>query len=112
MMASGNRDASMIGPAEAAIAEWLRTYVAKILECDGDALDETVSFERLGLDSSAAVGMVGDLSDWLGHEIDASAAYDHPSIRALSRALARDEALRSAFDERRGGNLELDARAR
>ena len=102
--------ASMTSAAEA-IAQWLRAYLAKLLERDGDELEETLSFERMGLDSSAAVGMVGDLGDWLGHEIDASAAYDHPSIRALSRALAGDPAVRSAFGERRRDDLDGEARA-
>jgi acyl carrier protein len=100
----------MTSAAQAAIAQWLRDYLANLLEHGVDEFDDTLSFERMGLDSSAAVGMVGDLGDWLGHEIDASAAYDHPSIRALSSALAGDPAVRRAFGQRRGDDFDGEAR--
>jgi len=101
----------MTGVAQAAIAQWLRNYLASLLEHDVGKFDDTLSFERMGLDSSALVGMIGDLGDWFGHEIDASAAYDHPSIGALSLALAGDPAVRRAFDERRGDDLNDEVRA-
>jgi hypothetical protein len=34
------------------------------------------------------VGMTGDLSDWLGTEIDPVIAYDYPTIEALSAQVA------------------------
>jgi acyl carrier protein len=73
---------------EERIAGWLRQYIGGILGMPPTDISEERSFQQLGLDSSAAVGMTGDLSDWLGREIDAAAAYDHTTIRALARALA------------------------
>jgi acyl carrier protein len=73
---------------EERIIAWLREYIADILGLPAEKIDAEASFQQLGLDSSAAVGMTGDLAGWLGIDIDAAAAYDHPSIAALARALA------------------------
>lgn len=83
------------------IATWLKLYLAKILDLAPDEIDENMAFDRHGLDSSAAVGMSGDLSNWLGSEVDSSVAFDHPSIAKMSRALAEDEKLRAAVIRRR-----------
>ena len=67
--------------------DWLCRYIGEVLSVPAESIDVDASFEQLGLDSSAAVGMTGDLSEWLGRDIDAAMAYDYTSIRALSRAL-------------------------
>lgn len=72
------------------IAQWLRLYIADVLSVTPDSIDAEASFNQIGLDSSAAVGMTGDLGDWLGRELDAAVAYDHPSIAALAAALAAE----------------------
>ncbi|MDK2122758.1 acyl carrier protein [Parachitinimonas caeni] len=69
------------------IIDWLRQYIGDVLALPEDEIDIDASFQQLGLDSSAAVGMTGDLADWLGRDIDAAAAYDHPTIRGLAKAL-------------------------
>ena len=104
-----SQDQGIASAAQAMIAQWLRNYLANLLEYDG-VLSDTLSFERMGLDSSAIVGMVGDLGDWLGHAIDPSAAYDNTSIGALSSALAGDPAIRCAF-EGRGEDFNDEVRA-
>jgi acyl carrier protein len=70
------------------IVDWLRQYIGDVLSIRPADIDVDASFHQLGLDSSAAVGMTGDLGDWLGRELDAVIAYDHPSIRALAQTLA------------------------
>ena len=83
------------------IANWLKLYLAKILDLVPDEIDENLAFDRHGLDSSAAVGMSGDLGNWLGSEVDASVAFDHPSVAKMARALAADEKLLAAVIRRR-----------
>lgn len=73
---------------EERIVVWLREYIADILGMPVEKIDVDASFQQLGLDSSAAVGMTGDLADWLGVEIDSAAAYDYPTIGALAGTLA------------------------
>jgi acyl carrier protein len=72
------------------IENWLRKYVGEVLSVEPMSIDLETSFHQLGLDSSAAVGMTGDLGDWLGRELDAAITYDHPSIRALAKSLAQE----------------------
>jgi acyl carrier protein len=73
---------------EETITQWLRGYICEVLAIPVEKVDVDASFQQMGLDSSAAVGMTGDLGEWLRCDIDAAAAYDHPSIRALARAVA------------------------
>ena len=63
---------------------WMRGYIAKSLKTSVDSVDPLVSFDRLGLDSSSAVAMVGDLEAWLAVEVDPVAPYEYPTIRSLS----------------------------
>jgi acyl carrier protein len=72
------------------IIDWLCRYIGEVLSVPPESIDVDASFQQIGLDSSAAVGMTGDLGDWLGRELDAAMAYDFISIRALSRALAEE----------------------
>jgi acyl carrier protein len=69
------------------VEKWLIDYTAEVLAVAPDTIDTGASFQRLGLDSSAALGMTGDLGAWLGRDLDATVAYDHPTIRALAQAV-------------------------
>ena len=93
------------------IARWLREYIANLLALDPATIDGRITFDRYGLDSSAAVGMTGDLAGWLGYEVDAAAPYDYPSIDSLSHALASDEQLCVAFAAARASDSSQGANA-
>lgn len=82
------------------IAGWLKRYLAQALHLDAEPADERMAFDRYGLDSAAAIAMSSDLGDWLGAEVGAEAAYDHPSIAQLAEALANDPAVQAAFLQR------------
>jgi acyl carrier protein len=70
-------------PTTVEIQAWIVSYLAELLEVNPEEIDVTKPFERYGLDSSAAVGMTGDLEDWLGIEIDPTLLYDYPTVEAL-----------------------------
>lgn len=70
------------------IQDWLVAYIANLLEIESEEVDVTIPFDRYGLDSSAAVGMTGDLEDWLGKEVEPILLYDYPTIEALARHLS------------------------
>ena len=72
----------------AEMREWLITYLAQLLGMERQEVDPAFSFELYGLDSTAAVGLSGDLSELLGREFDTAVAYDYPSIDALVEHLA------------------------
>ena len=68
---------------------WIVAYLSNLLETDPDNIDTSITFDRYGLDSAAAVGMTGDLEDWLGIEVDPTALYDYPTIESLVAYLAK-----------------------
>jgi acyl carrier protein len=77
-------------PTAAEIQAWIVSYLAEILEIEGDEVDPTIAFDRYGLDSSVAVGLTGDLEDWLGIKLDPTLLYDYPTIQTLSQHLASE----------------------
>ncbi|MBD2448800.1 acyl carrier protein [Nostoc sp. FACHB-152] len=75
-------------PTSQEIQEWIIAYLADLLEIEPEEVDVTIPFDRYGLDSSAAVGMTGDLEDWLKTEIDPTLLYDYPTVEALVQHLS------------------------
>ncbi|MEE2972592.1 MAG: acyl carrier protein [Planctomycetota bacterium] len=74
----------------AEISDWLRRHIAGILEKDPSTVDPGATFDCLGLDSLALLGVIGDLATELGIQIETSVLFDHPTIEALSIHLAED----------------------
>ena len=75
-------------PTATEIQAWIVSYLAELLEVDPDEVDVTIPFDRYGLDSAAAVGLTGDLEEWLGHEVDPTVLYDYPTITSLVKHLS------------------------
>jgi acyl carrier protein len=78
-------------PATKEIQAWIAAYIADLLEIEPEEVDLQVPFDRYGLDSSVAVGLTGDLEDWLGGKLDPTLLYDYPTIAALAEYLSRGE---------------------
>ncbi|VEP16693.1 Phosphopantetheine-binding protein [Hyella patelloides LEGE 07179] len=74
-------------PTQMEIQTWIVNYVAELLEVNPNGIDITIPFDRYGLDSSAAVGLAGDLETWLERELDPTLLYDYPTIESLSQHL-------------------------
>ena len=77
-------------PSQAKIQTWICNYVADLLEVDVSKIDVTIPFDRYGLDSSAAVGLAGDLEDYLEEELDPTLLYDYPTIESLTNHLVEE----------------------
>ncbi|MBD2091224.1 acyl carrier protein [Microcoleus sp. FACHB-1515] len=75
-------------PSRTEILNWITSYLANLLEVDSDEVDISVPFDRYGLDSLAAVGLTGDLSDWLGREVEPTLLYDYPTVEGLVQYLS------------------------
>ena len=75
-------------PTQTEIQAWIVSYLAELLEVDPDEVDITIPFDRYGLDSAAAVGLTGDLEEWLGQEVDPTVLYDYPTIASLVKHLS------------------------
>jgi acyl carrier protein len=70
------------------VQEWIVEYLAKVLERSPDDIDVTVPFDDFALDSATAIGMTGELEDWLGKSVDPTLVYDYPTIEQFSKCLA------------------------
>jgi chlorinating enzyme len=75
------------GADSAQIRSWLVAYVADALEMPAGDIDVGVPVERYGLSSSDTVGLMGDMGDWLGIDLDPMLAYDYPTIALLAQHL-------------------------
>ncbi|MEM6599612.1 MAG: acyl carrier protein [Cyanobacteria bacterium P01_C01_bin.69] len=71
------------------IQSWMVNYLSDWLELDPEDVETDVPFDSYGLDSSAAIGMTGDLEEWLGKEVDPTFIYDYPTVAALAQHLAQ-----------------------
>ena len=74
----------------AEIQSWIVSYLAELLELDPNEIDLAIPFDNYGLDSAVAVGMTGDLEDWMGKELDPTLLYDYPTIEVLAQHLAEE----------------------
>ncbi|NEO37002.1 MAG: acyl carrier protein [Moorea sp. SIOASIH] len=70
------------------IQDWLVSYLAELLEIAPNKVDVKKPFERYGLDSSTAIGLTGELEQWLGYEIEPTLLFDYPTIEAVAQHLA------------------------
>jgi acyl carrier protein len=77
------------GPKRSAdeIQEWMVNHLAEALSISPDTIDVTAPFDEFGLDSPSAVGMTGDLEDWLGKRVDPTLIFDYPTIEQFSQRL-------------------------
>ena len=70
------------------IERWIVDWLARELKTQPDKIRVDEEFVNLGLSSRKAVLLSGALEDWLGRELDPSAAWDHPTIAELAKFLA------------------------
>ena len=70
------------------ISTWIRERIARELGSEASAIDPEVTFDRIGLDSLALLGVLGDLALELDIEIETSVLFDHPTISGLATHLA------------------------
>jgi len=98
------------GDASAPIEAWLRRWVADELQMDVRAVDPTASVREYGLDSVAAVRLVTELEQVLGHRVEVSILWREPSIRSLSKALEAGGHLLATRLPERGAPTRSDER--
>ncbi|WP_338246858.1 aminotransferase class I/II-fold pyridoxal phosphate-dependent enzyme [Dictyobacter halimunensis] len=70
------------------IQNWLIAHLAESLGVDRTHIDSTQPFSEYGLDSLAALGLVGDLEAWLGLRLEETMVWDYPTIETLSQYIA------------------------
>ena len=70
------------------IEDWIVAYLANLLEIEPEEVDVTIAFDRYGLNSSVAIGLTGDLEDWLGIELNPTLLYNYPTVETLVQYLS------------------------
>jgi|ERR1051325_11187128 acyl carrier protein len=90
------------------LIDWMKKYLADLSGIEVADIDIHSTFDRYGIDSYQGVVITHELGLWLGRQIDASDAFEHPSIHELAEFLAADPAIRAAVS---GGSVEATYRA-
>jgi acyl carrier protein len=73
---------------ETEIREWLIAKIAERVGVDRALIDPSKPFAALGVDSTEAVVISGELQEWLGRRVPPTIAWDHPTIDAAAHHLA------------------------
>jgi len=68
--------------------DWLIEYLSELLELRPEEIESDVPLAAYGLDSSGAVGMIGDLGAWLGRDLDPALLYSYPTVSAIANHLS------------------------
>src|SRR2546429_7174154 len=85
---SKNREVKKQLPAAEAIQAWLVSQLSQVLQVEPQDIDIREPFTNYGLTSRDAVGLSGDLEDWLGRRLSPTLAYEYPTIERLAWHLA------------------------
>jgi len=71
----------------AEIREWLVVRLSKKLAIPPGEIPADQPMSRLGIDSTEAVVISGELQEWLKKRVAPTALWDHPTIDALAEHL-------------------------
>jgi len=74
-----------------ALERWLVNQLSGILNLKPAEIDIRQPFISFGLDSAQAVGLAGDLEEYLGQSLPPTLIWDYPTIESLARNLASQE---------------------
>ncbi len=72
------------------IEAWLVMHLAETLEVDSDEIDVNKQFVTYGMDSAQAIGLVGDLEDYVQRPLSPTIIWDYPNISALAEYIGSD----------------------
>ena len=75
-------------PTAESIAAWLVVKLAGPLGVPAAEIDPTRPFANFGLGSLRAVGLAGELEEWLGRPLSPTLLYEYPTVETLARHLA------------------------
>ena len=83
-------------PSTEAIEDWLIAHIAQAAKMDPADVDPRDAFADYGLSSIAAVGLSGDLEDWLGLRLPTTLVWDYPTIQSLAEYLSEQVSAKQA----------------
>ena len=80
------------------IQNWIVNWLSQELKLDSKSIDPNQSFTNYGVDSVTAVELAQKLGDWLETPLEATLAWDFPTINSLAHHLAKLKTLSSAIE--------------
>lgn len=72
---------------EKEIQEWLLKNVSQMLGKKAEEIEINKDLQNYGLSSMAAVGLSGELEDWLGRKLNPSLVLQQRTIASIARYL-------------------------
>ncbi|KAA0918102.1 polyketide synthase Pks13 [Dietzia sp. ANT_WB102] len=95
------------------LREWMRGWVCRATGLDLSKVTDDRSLEEYGLSSRDAVSLSADLEDLIGRPLDATVAYQHPTIASLAEYVVNgpvgsDEPTDFHTFRDRGAGMEFD----
>jgi acyl-CoA synthetase (AMP-forming)/AMP-acid ligase II/acyl carrier protein len=70
---------------------WIVANLAMYLKVSPEEISTSEPFSNYGLDSSVALNLAAELSEWLGQELDPTIFWEYPSIESLAQHLELKE---------------------
>jgi acyl-CoA synthetase (AMP-forming)/AMP-acid ligase II/acyl carrier protein len=86
-LAALNQSSTHPCPTAEDIQTWITANLALYLKIPLNEIDLSEPFSHYGLDSSIALSLAAELSNWLGRELDPTLFWEYPSIEALAQHL-------------------------
>ena len=100
---------SPTSPPSATITAWLVAKIAGPLGISPSEVDPTRPFATFGLGSLRAVGLAGELEEWLGRSLSPTLLYEYPTVEKLARHLASEPpAIPATAQSKSSGGLLTD----
>lgn len=72
------------------IQQWIVAYVAKLMGVEASQIDPKQSFDQIGLNSSAAVALIGDLEEHLDFDISPSLLFESENIEEVAQSISEE----------------------
>jgi acyl carrier protein len=72
------------------IQNWLVNKIASLTGRPTTEIDTEIPLANYGLDSVHAVGLSGDLEDWLDICVEPTIAWDYPTIKSMANYLEQE----------------------
>jgi len=77
------------------VQEWLVDKLAQRLNVEPSSIGVEQYFDEFNLDSTEALILAGELENWLGFELEATALWYHPTVASLAEYIVEEHASRA-----------------
>ncbi|GAA1138721.1 acyl carrier protein [Kitasatospora gansuensis] len=69
------------------LTDWLREYLADLLDVAPEQIGTDIPLEQLGVDSATTLVLSADLTAHTGREVRPGEIFDHPTVERLAARL-------------------------